>query len=74
MQETILFKILWILTPCLVGIIGFFIVRSMAKTDSDVNKLFEHIEKLNNRINDSEEKLNCLYGEHHALHGDRRKK
>lgn len=62
-------QILWILTPMLVGVIGFFIVRIMGKTDRDVTDLYGHVEKLHTRIDESEEKLNCLQGEHNAFHG-----
>jgi hypothetical protein len=63
-------QILWILTPMLVGIIGFFIVRSMGKTDRDVTDLYGHVEKLHTRIDDGEEQMNQLIGEHNMAHGN----
>lgn len=63
-------QILWICTPVLVGIIGFFIVRTMGKTDGDVKDLYGHVEKLHSRIDEGEEQMNQLIGEHNMVHGN----
>ena len=69
-EQAILFKILWVLTPFMVAAIGYFFNRSMARTDKDIDKLFSLIGEISERINNSEEKLNLLAGEHKAIHGN----
>lgn len=74
MSETLLLnQILWVVTPLLVGIVGFYIVRSMGKTDADIKDLFDHIEKLHSRINLVESDLNNLIGEHNVFCNDFKK-
>ena len=67
-------QILWILTPLLVGIIGFFVVRSMGQTDGDVKNLYGLVEKIHYRIDGNEEQMNQLIGEHNMAHSKQQKR
>ena len=53
-------QILWVLTPVLVGALGFFIVRSMDKTSKDVDSLYKFVEKHDNRISEAEGDIKAI--------------
>jgi len=51
MQEDLyLFKILWILTPVLVGSVGWFIIRNVNRIERDIDDNYERIQNIDHRL------------------------
>ena len=49
-----LFKILWILTPILVSIVGWFVIRNVARIEKDIDRNNEKIDNIDHRLTELE--------------------
>jgi hypothetical protein len=48
--EVLIYKVLWVFTPVMVSIIGWFVIRNVNRIERDIDRNNEHIQDVDHRL------------------------
>ena len=69
-SEMALYKILWILTPTLLTVVGFFICKNIARIEGDIKKNTHRINKMDTRVDKIDGRLIRIETRCKTFHGN----